>query len=145
MTIDKWEKHTLKAQQALQDNDYLRSVLHYQQALSISHDLLEETSIDIADKLTINIISCHNLANFWRAHGDEEYELKYLQLASERFLTIVPQCPNAQCDAFIDSLGCCKKALISFLQRHPNPVVAKQVQQLETITQCEMIAKFKLH
>jgi len=145
MHINEWENHTLLADTAMRENDYLRSILHYQQALAVSETLMDEISISIDDRLTINIISCHNLANFWRTNGDEEFELKYLQLASERFLTLVPQCPYSGCNAFVESLGCCKKALINFLQRHPNPKVAQHVQHLESASKCELITKFKLN
>ncbi|WP_375753192.1 DUF2753 family protein [Vibrio sp. HN007] len=144
MSIEDWEKHTITADIALQNKDFLRSVLHYQQALTVSEQL-EKENIDIEELLTINIVSCHNLANFWRIQEDSEYELKYLQLASEKMLTLVPQCPNRSCDAFLDSLGCCRKALIGFMKRHPNPAIAKQVQHIDTATHCGIIAKFNLH
>ncbi|PJC85434.1 hypothetical protein CSW98_14690 [Vibrio sp. HA2012] len=142
--IHQWEKHTLLADQAMAEKDYSRGILHYQQALNVC-DQLSETLDDLDELITISVISCHNLANFWRVSGDPEFELKYLQLASEKILTLVPQCPNHQCDAFIDSLGCCKKALIHFIKRHPNPNVARLVQNLDCASNCEIIAKFKLN
>jgi len=145
MTISKWEEHTLLADIALQEKDFLRSVLHYQQALNLSEMLIEQEQVDIDDLLTINVISCHNLANFWRTHGDQEYELKYLQLASERLLMLVPQCPNTSCSTFVDSLGCCQKALINFMKRHPDTSIAQRVQHINTVSNCEIIAKFKLN
>ncbi|SDH65101.1 Protein of unknown function [Vibrio xiamenensis] len=145
MGIQNWEKHTLLADIARKENDHLRSILHYQQALAVSEELSESVDIDIEDRLMISVISCHNLANFWRGVGDSSYELKYLQLASEKVLTVVPQCPNNQCSAFIDSVGCCKKALIEFMKRHPNPTIARLVQDIDTATNCNLIAKFKLN
>lgn len=145
MSIDKWEEHTLLADSALQQKDYLRSILHYQQALNVSDKLIDEEQVNIDDLLTINVISCHNLANFWRTNGDQEYELKYLQLASEKLLMLVPQCPHKSCHAFIDSLGCCQKALINFMKRHPDTSIAQRVQHINTVSNCEIIARFKLN
>jgi len=145
MSIQDWEQHTLQADTALHNDDLLRSILHYQQALAISDQLTVADNIELDDLLTIKVISCHNLANFWRISGDQEYELKYLQLASERLLSYVPQCPNSQCDSFVDSLGCCQKALVDFIKRHPDPDVAKIVQHIDTISNCNLIAKFRLN
>jgi len=145
MGIAEWEKHTLLADMALKDNDHLRSILHYQQALTLSERIGDEIEVDVEDRLMISVISCHNMAMFWRNIGDMKYELKYLQLASEKVLTLVPQCPNTDCDAFIDSMGCCKKALIEFMKRHPNPKIAQLVQDIDTATNCNLIAKFRLN
>ncbi|MBJ3826588.1 DUF2753 family protein, partial [Salmonella enterica subsp. enterica serovar Typhimurium] len=65
--------------------------------------------------------------------------------ASEKVLTLIPQCPNKECASFIDSIGCCTKALIDFMKRHPNPAIAKQVEKIDTATNCEVIAKFRLN
>ncbi len=143
--ISEWEKHTLLADTALQLDDPVRSILHYQQALSLSEDISECVEIEADERLLISVISCHNLAQFWRWAGDTEYELKYLQLASEKVLTLIPQCPNKDCASFIDSIGCCTKALIDFMKRHPNPTIAKQVEKINTATNCEIIAKFRLN
>ena len=94
--ISEWEKHTLLADTALQLDDPVRSILHYQQALSLSEDISECVEIEADERLLISVISCHNLAQFWRWAGDTEYELKYLQLASEKVLTLIPQCPNRE-------------------------------------------------
>jgi hypothetical protein len=145
MAIAEWEKHTLLADVALKENDHLRSILHYQQALTLSERIGDETDVDVEDRLMISVISCHNMAMFWRNIGDIKYELKYLQLASEKVLTLVPQCPNTDCDAFIDSMGCCKKALVEFMKRHPNPKIAQLVQDIDTATNCNLIAKFRLN
>ncbi|WP_159651523.1 DUF2753 domain-containing protein [Vibrio atypicus] len=145
MGIAEWEKHTLLADMAMNDEDHLRSILHYQQALTISERIGDAEEIEVEDRLMISVISCHNMAMFWRNIGDIKYELKYLQLASEKVLTLVPQCPNTDCDAFIDSMGCCKKALIEFMKRHPNPKIAQLVQDIDTATNCNLIAKFKLN
>ncbi len=145
MDIRDWENHTLLADTALKDNDPLRSILHYQQALTVSNLLSEVAEIELEERLMISVISCHNLASFWRSVGDDGYELKYLQLASEKVLTMVPQCPNSECSAFIDSVGCCKKALVEFMKRHPNPTIARLVQDIDTATNCNLIAKFKLN
>ncbi|WP_394127694.1 DUF2753 domain-containing protein [Vibrio hepatarius] len=145
MAIAEWEKHTLLADMALKENDHLRSILHYQQALTLSERIGDETDVDVEDRLMISVISCHNMAMFWRNIGDIKYELKYLQLASEKVLTLVPQCPNTDCDAFIDSMGCCKKALVEFMKRHPNPKIAQLVQDIDTATNCNLIAKFRLN
>lgn len=145
MAIAEWEKHTLLADVALKENDHLRSILHYQQALTLSERIGDETEVDVEDRLMISVISCHNMAMFWRNIGDIKYELKYLQLASEKVLTLVPQCPNTDCDAFIDSMGCCKKALVEFMKRHPNPKIAQLVQDIDTATNCNLIAKFRLN
>lgn len=144
MGISEWEKHTLLADVALKDDDHLRSILHYQQALTLSERLSEEDEVDVEDRLMISVISCHNMATFWRNVGETKYELKYLQLASEKVLTLVPQCPKSDCSAFIDSMGCCRKALIDFMKRHPNPKIAKLVQDIDTATNCNLIAKFRL-
>ncbi|MGC9492156.1 DUF2753 family protein [Vibrio genomosp. F10] len=145
MTVTEWEKHTLLADVAMQKSDHLRSILHYQQALTISEQLTHEEEIQIEDRLIVSVISCHNMASFWRSVGDERYELKYLQLASEKVLSLIPQCANSQCDSYIDSLGCCKKALIEFLKRHPNPYIAKQVSHLDSATNCNLISMFQLN
>ncbi len=145
MNVRDWEQHTLKADVALQEKDFQRSIIHYQQALAISETLIDEQEVEVDDLLTINVISCHNLAKFWRENGDNDYELKYLQLASEKILSLVPQCPKTHCDSFVDSLGCCRKALIDFMKRHPNPKVAEQVQHIDTATNCEIIASFRLN
>tara|TARA_Y100001960_G_C14776985_1_gene883890 strand:- start:4453 stop:4890 length:438 start_codon:yes stop_codon:yes gene_type:complete len=145
MGIAEWEKHTLLADMAMNDEDHLRSILHYQQALTLSERIGEANEVDVEDRLMISVISCHNMAMFWRQMGDVKYELKYLQLASEKVLTLVPQCPNSDCDAFIDSMGCCKKALIEFMKRHPNPKIAQLVQDIDTATNCNLIAKFRLN
>lgn len=145
MAIAEWEKHTLLADMALKENDHLRSILHYQQALTLSERIGDEIDVDVEDRLMISVISCHNMAMFWRNIGDIKYELKYLQLASEKVLTLVPQCPNTDCDAFIDSMGCCKKALVEFMKRHPNPKIAQLVQDIDTATNCNLIAKFRLN
>ncbi|WP_260259044.1 DUF2753 domain-containing protein [Vibrio intestinalis] len=145
MGIADWEKHTLLADIALKEKDHLRSILHYQQALTLSEDIGDSESIDVEDRLMISVISCHNMASFWRTMGDVKYELKYLKLASEKVLTLVPQCPNSDCDAFVDSMGCCKKALIEFMKRHPNPKIARMVQDIDTATNCNLIAKFRLN
>ncbi|MFM2640140.1 DUF2753 domain-containing protein [Vibrio chagasii] len=143
--ISEWEKHTLLADTALQLDDPVRSILHYQQALNLSEEITERTDIEADERLLISVISCHNLAQFWRWAGDTEYELKYLQLASEKVLTLIPQCPNTQCASFIDSIGCCKKALIDFMKRHPHPKIASMVEKIDTATNCEMIARFRLN
>lgn len=145
MGIAEWEKHTLLADMAMSEHDHLRSILHYQQALTLSERISEETKFDVEDRLMISVISCHNMATFWRNVGESKYELKYLKLASEKVLTLVPQCPNNQCDAFVDSLGCCKKALIEFMKRHPNPKIARLVQDIDTATNCNLIAKFRIN
>lgn len=143
--INEWEKHTLLADTALQLDDPIRSILHYQQALALSDEIANSVEIEADDKILISVISCHNLSQFWRWAGDTEYELKYLQLASEKVLTLIPQCPQHQCENFIDSIGCCKKALFDFLKRHPNPKIAQLVEKIDTATQCEIIAKFRLN
>ncbi|CAK4068947.1 DUF2753 domain-containing protein [Vibrio sp. MarTm2] len=145
MGIAEWEKHTLLADMAMNEEDHLRSILHYQQALTLSERIGDADDVDVEDRLMISVISCHNMAMFWRQMGDVPYELKYLQLASEKVLTLVPQCPNSDCDAFIDSMGCCKKALIEFMKRHPNPKIAQLVQDIDTATNCNLIAKFRLN
>ncbi|KJY87660.1 MULTISPECIES: DUF2753 domain-containing protein [Vibrio] len=145
MGIAEWEKHTLLADLAMNNDDHLRSILHYQQALTLSERIGDSSEIDVEDRLMISVISCHNMASFWRTVGDTKYELKYLQLASEKVLTLVPQCPNSDCDAFVDSMGCCKKALIEFMKRHPNPKIAKLVQDIDSATNCNLIAKFRLN
>ncbi|MDN3684377.1 DUF2753 family protein [Vibrio sinaloensis] len=84
MGIAEWEKHTLLADIAMNDEDHLRSILHYQQALTISERIGDSEEIEVEDRLMISVISCHNMAMFWRSIGDVPYELKYLQLASEK-------------------------------------------------------------
>ncbi|NVD07166.1 DUF2753 domain-containing protein [Vibrio sp. JPW-9-11-11] len=145
MTINDWERHTLIADLALRDGDHLRGVLHYQQALTLSEEISHSEQIELEDRLVISVISCHNMAQFWRSIGDSGYELKYLQLASEKVLTLLPQCPNSHCDAFVDTLGCCKKALVEFIKRHPNPEIAHLVQDFDSAANCNLIAKFQLN
>ena len=147
MDMAKWEQHTLIAYEENTKNNPVMSVVHYQLALSIAQEMaVDQThSVQIDDILTITVVSCHNLANFWRQHGDKDYELKYLQLASEQVLALIPQCKQTHCDSYIDSLGCCQSALVSFLKRHPNPLLANQVKTIRTYSNCELIASFKLH
>ncbi|CAM3574741.1 hypothetical protein VA7868_04039 [Vibrio aerogenes CECT 7868] len=145
MTVSEWEKHTLLADSAMRNSDHQRSILHYQKALAMSEQLTDSREITLEDKLIISVISCHNLAAFWRHVGNSDYELKYLELASERILTLVPQCQRKECHAFIDSLGCCKKAFIEFLKRHPDPRIAHRVKDLDSMSNCNLIATFKLH
>ncbi|MDC0612330.1 DUF2753 domain-containing protein [Vibrio sp.] len=145
MTMLQWEQHTLIAEDALKKNDFMNSILHYQQALAISDELQQSQALSLDDKLTVSIYSCHNMAKLWRSIGDQEFELKYLQLASEKVLMLVPQCQNRECDSFIDSLGCCKKALIEYMKRHPNPAIASVVQNIETASNCNLIKRFKLN
>ncbi|OLQ75239.1 hypothetical protein BIT28_09910 [Photobacterium proteolyticum] len=147
MDVSRWERHTLLAAEAEENNKPMMSVIHYQLALAESQQLepIQGTREELEDLLTIKVTSCHNLASFWRKAGDNEYELKYLQLASEQVMALIPQCPRKECDAFIDTLGCCKSALISFLKRHPNPAVARQLEHINISNQCELIAKFRLH
>ena len=40
MGIEEWEKHTLLADTAMSDEDHLRSILHYQQALTLSEKMV---------------------------------------------------------------------------------------------------------
>ncbi len=44
--ISEWEKHTLLADTALQLDDPVRSILHYQQALNPSEEITERTDIE---------------------------------------------------------------------------------------------------
>ena len=60
--ISEWEKHTLLADTALQLDDPVQSILHYQQALSLSEKITERTDIQADERLLISVISCHNLA-----------------------------------------------------------------------------------
>lgn len=145
MSVNEWEQQTILAKQALEAGDELRSILHYQQALMASERLLDTEEIELDDKIFISISACHNLAEFWHHVGDQEYELKYLELASERVLTLIPQCPKSDCESFISSLGCCKKALISFMKRHPNPQIARLVKDIDSASSCNLIAKFRLN
>lgn len=66
MNIKEWERHTLLADIAMQESDHLRSILHYQQALTVSQQLDESEEIDMEDRMMISVISCHNMAKFWR-------------------------------------------------------------------------------
>ncbi|WP_318515074.1 DUF2753 family protein [Photobacterium leiognathi] len=147
MDTRSWEQHTLLADQAHTNNNPVMSIVHYQLALSIA----DEMTLDMPNEeqlnelLTIKVISCHNLANFWRQHGDSDYELKYLQLASEQVLSLIPQCKQTHCHSYIESLGCCKSALIAFLKRYPNPQIAKQIKAIPHYSNCERIATFKLN
>lgn len=145
MTVSDWERHTLMANTALSESDHLRCILHYQQALALSDQISDIETVELEDRLIISIVSCHNLAAFWRQVGNQDYELKYLELASEKVLTLIPQCGNSHCEAFVDSLGCCKKALIDFMKRHPNPHIARMVQDIDTASNCNLIAKFRLN
>lgn len=49
--ISEWEKHTLLADTALQLDDPVRSILHYQQALSLSEDISECVEIEADERL----------------------------------------------------------------------------------------------
>ncbi|WP_299013625.1 DUF2753 family protein [uncultured Photobacterium sp.] len=146
MDVSRWERHTLLAAEAESSHKPMMSVIHYQLALAESQQLetIHDTKDELEDLLTIKVISCHNLASFWRKLGDKDYELKYLQLASEQIMAMIPQCPNKACSAFVDSLGCCKSALVEFLKRHPNPAIARQLVNINTSNQCELIARFRL-
>ncbi|RCS70002.1 DUF2753 family protein [Vibrio casei] len=145
MNVSEWEKHVLLADKAMEQYDHLRGILHYQQALALSETVGDAVHIDLNDRLMISVISCHNMARFWRVLGDEQYEFKYLELASERILTLLPQCPNTSCSEFIESLGCCRKALIEFMKRHPNPSLANLVKSLDSATNCNLIARFRIN
>ncbi|AYV23513.1 DUF2753 family protein [Vibrio mediterranei] len=147
MDMKKWERHTLLADEAEKQGELMAAVAHYQIALSESQQMKFDTSDleELEDLLAVKVMSCHNLADFWRAQGDSEYELKYLQLASEEVMTLLPQCPRTSCDRFISSLGCCKSALVEFLKRHPNPKVANHIANMQTTNDCELIVKFKIH
>ncbi len=145
MSLSDWEKHTLLASKARESGDEFRCILHYQQALNASERILEDETIELEDKIFISISSCHNLADFWNSIGDSEYELKYLELASERVLMLVPQCHKTDCESYISSLGCCKKALVSFMKRHPNPKIASLVKNIDSASSCHLIAKFKMN
>ncbi|MGF1906045.1 DUF2753 domain-containing protein [Aliivibrio salmonicida] len=142
--IELWEKHTILAEQSFKNEDFWRTILHYQQAYAISEELSKRSEGSLADKTTISIISCHNLAQFWRSQNDNQFELKYLQIASEKALALVPQCPRSDCESFISNLGCCKNALLEFIKRHPNPAIARHIQHIDHTVQCELIASFKL-
>ncbi len=142
--IELWEKHTLLAEQAFKNEDSWRTILHYQQAFAISEELIKRNEASLNDQITISVISCHNLAQFWRSQNDSRFELKYLELASKKILTLVPQCPHSECESFVDNLGCCKNALLDFMKRHPNPSIARHIQHIDTTVQCELIASFKL-
>ncbi|GAM72483.1 hypothetical protein JCM19236_3537 [Vibrio sp. JCM 19236] len=146
MNTEKWQQHTLLASQAETEGRDMTAIMHYQSALSESRQFsfADEGAEALEDILTIKVMSCHNLANFWRSQGDTEYELKYLQLASEEVMAILPQCPRTHCDSFISSIGCCKSALIEFLKRHPNPTLAGHVAQMQSTDNCELIVKFKI-
>lgn len=145
MNIQEWEKHTLLADIAMQEADHLRSILHYQQALSVSQQWDESETLEIEDRMMISVISCHNMAKFWRTIGEQQFECKYLQLTSEQLLELVPQCRNPSCAAFIDSLSCCRKALLEFMKRHPNPELARMVQHIDTVSKYQLIAQFHLN
>jgi len=142
--IELWEKHTILAEQSFKNKDFWRTILHYQQAYAISEELTKRNKGSLIDQVTISVISCHNLAQFWRSQNDNRFELKYLQIASEKVLTLVPQCPRKDCESFISNLGCCKNALLDFMKRHPNPAIAKHIQHIDSAVQCELIASFKL-
>lgn len=146
MNVSRWEMHTLMALEAEKANKPMMSVIHYQLALAESQQLRPTAGNldELEELLTIQVTACHNMANFWRKQGDNEYELKYLQLASEQIMTLIPQCPHRDCEAFISSIGCCKSALFDFLKRHPDPRIALQVAQITTSNQCELIARFRL-
>ncbi len=145
MNIKEWERHTLLADIAMQESDHLRSILHYQQALTYCQKFDSRYEIDMEQPKQSAVISCHNMAKFWRTMGDNQYELKYLQLASERVLPLIPQCHKPGCEAFVASLGCCRKALLDFMKRHPNPEIARMVQHIDTASKCEIIAQFRLN
>ncbi|MGF1691839.1 DUF2753 family protein [Photobacterium kagoshimensis] len=147
MDVSRWETHTLLANESEREQKPMMSIIHYQLALAAAQQLepLQGTRDEFEELLTIKVVSCHNLAAFWRNAGDSEYELKYLQLASEQVMALIPQCPRKECDTFVESIGCCKSALIEFLKRHPNPIVAQQVENITVSSQCEFIARFKLH
>jgi hypothetical protein len=134
------------ADEAIKRGELMAAIAHYQVALSESQQMdVEVCNLDeLEDLLAIKVMSCHNLADFWRSQDDSEYELKYLQLASEEVLALIPQCHKVNCDRFISSLGCCKSALVEFLKRHPNPTVAKHVESIQGASDCEIIARFKI-
>nr|WP_086941071.1 DUF2753 family protein [Thaumasiovibrio occultus] len=146
MDTGRWEAHTLRAIDEEQQGHLMMSVVHYQLALAEAQHLAPKLDNDsLEELLTIRVASCHNLANFWRKIDEQDEELKYLQLAADQVLNLLPQCPNTQCKTFVASLGCCKAALVHFLKRHPNPAIAKQVEHLNYYSDCEMIARFQLN
>ncbi len=69
MDISNWEKHTLLADIAMKEHDHLRSILHYQQALTVSEQISQSEEIDVEDRLITSVISCHKpcliLAYYW--------------------------------------------------------------------------------
>ncbi len=146
MNIANWESFTLHADEALNKGDDMMAIVLYQKAFAEVEDQEIDgiNADDAQDLLTAKVASCHNLAKFWRSHSEPEYELKYLQLASEQVMALVPQCPNQSCSDFVESLGCCEGALFDFLKRHPNPKIAAQMKQHRQTNGCELIARFRL-
>lgn len=87
MNIKEWERHTLLADIAMQESDHLRSILHYQQALTVSQQLDESEEIDMEDRMMISVISCHNMAKFgapWAITNTSLNTYNWPQSASSR-------------------------------------------------------------
>lgn len=59
--INEWEKHTLLADTALQLDDPIRSILHYQQALALSDEIANSVEIEAEFRLS--------LVTIWRNSG----------------------------------------------------------------------------
>ncbi|MGL5286038.1 Protein of unknown function [Aeromonas sp. RU39B] len=146
MNVGHWQEYMLGAEQALDKGAFGSAVCLYQQALEL---LLEvppaEVELDVTELATMQVVTCHRLAGFWRHMEEPNFELRYLKLASELVTALVPQCPHRDCEALIDELGCCRSALLAFLKRHPNPEIARLIQTQDRVQGCELIGRFRLN
>ncbi|CAH0535146.1 hypothetical protein VST7929_02807 [Vibrio stylophorae] len=143
MNIAQWENYTLWAQEAQHRGDHVMSMAFYQQALAQAM-MADLAQAENSEWLSIKVISCHNLAEFWRQQNEPDLELHYLQLAQEAVSVSIPHCQHQDCDTYVENLGCCKAALVNYLKRHPNPLVAQSVQHLHSADHCQLIARFQL-
>ncbi|QFI55571.1 DUF2753 family protein [Aeromonas simiae] len=138
-----WQEYMLEAQLAYEKGAFGTAVSLYQRALEVA--LEPDDRLELAEQATMQVATCHRLAGFWREMAEPAFELRYLKLASELVTALVPQCPNRQCEALIDELGCCRAALLAFLKRHPNPEIARLIQTQDRVQGCELIGRFRLN
>ncbi|MGK4474341.1 DUF2753 family protein [Aeromonas molluscorum] len=144
-----WQRYMIEAEHSLDQGALGSAVCLYQQALGVISEPVDEQSrpvtIDLEGLATMRVATCHRLADFWRAMGEPNYELRYLKLAAELVTALVPQCPHKGGQSLISELGCCRAALLGFLRRHPNPKIARLIQSQDIMQGCELIGRFRLN
>ncbi|MFR9719112.1 DUF2753 family protein [Aeromonas diversa] len=138
-----WQEYMLEARVAQNNGAFGAAVCLYQRALELA--LEPDPELELAEQATMQVATCHRLAQFWGEMQEPTFELRYLKLASELVTALVPQCPHRQCAALIGELGCCRAALLAFLKRHPTPEIARLIQTQEKVQACELIGRFRLN